>query len=51
MSTRQRGAHVAPPQFGHEHLEEQNEEDELALSRSGKLFLFQIYYRGLYSSE
>jgi len=34
MSTRQRGAHVAPPQFGHEHLEEQNEEDELALSRS-----------------
>merc|ERR1712200_340064 len=31
MNARNRGAHVAPPQYGHEHLEEQNEEDEKAL--------------------
>ena len=31
MNARNRGAHIAPPQYGHEHLEEQNEEDEKAL--------------------
>ena len=35
MNARQRGAHVAPlQQVGHEHLEEQNDEEEKLLSKS-----------------
>jgi len=35
MNARQRGAHVAPlQQVGHEHLEEQNDEEEKHLSKS-----------------